>query len=367
MHRNLAARAGRWSAAHWKTATFGWLLVRRRGGRRRDDRGHETADRCRELERRDGAGRADPRSRRIRQVGHRGGADPGETGRRPAGRRGRRRRDDAARADGCEERQGAGAVAGRQVAARAVRPQGRRRHGRHPRPAGARRRRRRAAGASEADRRRVRRGERQPRAQRDDRQGLLAGGASLAAGDLRDPAARVRRLRRRRRSGAARVLGGTRVGRALEPRQPCRARVRRDELGDPVDRDGGRRRLLALLRETRARGARGRPRRARGAPPGRGDIRTGGADLRRDGAGRDGRHAARRVRRLHLGRDRRDDRRVRVDARLPHRAPGPAREARRPHRPRRGRRGRRRDRPRAAARASVGRAPAHAAARSCSG
>jgi uncharacterized membrane protein YdfJ with MMPL/SSD domain len=25
MHRNLAARAGRWSAAHWKTATFGWL------------------------------------------------------------------------------------------------------------------------------------------------------------------------------------------------------------------------------------------------------------------------------------------------------------------------------------------------------
>ena len=24
-HRNLAARMGRWSAAHWKTATFGWL------------------------------------------------------------------------------------------------------------------------------------------------------------------------------------------------------------------------------------------------------------------------------------------------------------------------------------------------------
>ena len=23
---NLAARAGRWSAAHWKTATFGWLV-----------------------------------------------------------------------------------------------------------------------------------------------------------------------------------------------------------------------------------------------------------------------------------------------------------------------------------------------------
>ena len=25
MRLNLAARAGRWSAAHWKTATFGWL------------------------------------------------------------------------------------------------------------------------------------------------------------------------------------------------------------------------------------------------------------------------------------------------------------------------------------------------------
>jgi putative drug exporter of the RND superfamily len=25
MKRNLAERAGRWSAAHWKTATFGWL------------------------------------------------------------------------------------------------------------------------------------------------------------------------------------------------------------------------------------------------------------------------------------------------------------------------------------------------------
>jgi RND superfamily putative drug exporter len=25
MHENIAARAGRWSAAHWKTATFGWL------------------------------------------------------------------------------------------------------------------------------------------------------------------------------------------------------------------------------------------------------------------------------------------------------------------------------------------------------
>src|SRR6266508_2175818 len=26
-HSNLAARMGRWSADHWKTATFGWLVV----------------------------------------------------------------------------------------------------------------------------------------------------------------------------------------------------------------------------------------------------------------------------------------------------------------------------------------------------
>src|SRR5262245_26701704 len=26
-HLNLAARMGRWSAAHWKTATFGWLAL----------------------------------------------------------------------------------------------------------------------------------------------------------------------------------------------------------------------------------------------------------------------------------------------------------------------------------------------------
>ena len=25
--RNLAARMGRWSADHWKTATFGWLAL----------------------------------------------------------------------------------------------------------------------------------------------------------------------------------------------------------------------------------------------------------------------------------------------------------------------------------------------------
>ena len=26
-HSNLAARMGRWSAGHWKTATFGWLAL----------------------------------------------------------------------------------------------------------------------------------------------------------------------------------------------------------------------------------------------------------------------------------------------------------------------------------------------------
>ena len=38
--KNIAARMGRWSASHWKTAIFGWLAfviacVRRRHRRRR--------------------------------------------------------------------------------------------------------------------------------------------------------------------------------------------------------------------------------------------------------------------------------------------------------------------------------------------
>ena len=47
MRLNLAARAGRWSASHWKTATFGWIAFvdRRRRARRRGR--HEAARRRR--------------------------------------------------------------------------------------------------------------------------------------------------------------------------------------------------------------------------------------------------------------------------------------------------------------------------------
>ena len=47
-HSNLAARMGRWSAAHWKTATFGWLaFVRRRLRPRRPGRARRTPIRTR--------------------------------------------------------------------------------------------------------------------------------------------------------------------------------------------------------------------------------------------------------------------------------------------------------------------------------
>lgn len=55
--QNLAARAGRWSAAHWKTATLAWIaFVRRRGGGRQSRR-HGQADRLRA-----GNGRDRPRT-----------------------------------------------------------------------------------------------------------------------------------------------------------------------------------------------------------------------------------------------------------------------------------------------------------------
>jgi hypothetical protein len=121
MHRNLAARAGRWSAAHWKTATFGWLLVVVAAV------AAGTIAGTKQLTDAESSNGETARAERI--LAHAGfdrsatEADPGERGAgRPAGVAG-----DVAtplRAGGCEERQGAGAVAGRQVAARAVRSQG---------------------------------------------------------------------------------------------------------------------------------------------------------------------------------------------------------------------------------------------------
>ena len=58
---------------------------------------------------------------------------------------------------------------------------------------------------------RVRLCERDARVEQDDRQGLPEGGEAVGADHVPDPAARVRRVRRGRRAGAARLLGRARA------------------------------------------------------------------------------------------------------------------------------------------------------------
>ena len=61
--RNLAARIGRWSAAHWKTATFGWLALVLRRLRRRQPGRHEAGRSDQGRPRRVGPHGQDPRCR----------------------------------------------------------------------------------------------------------------------------------------------------------------------------------------------------------------------------------------------------------------------------------------------------------------
>ena len=63
------------------------------------------------------------------------------------------------------------------------------------------------------------------RTERHDRQGLSEGRDALAADHVPDPALRLRRVRRRRRAGAARLLRRARLDRAREAREP-RLRMR---------------------------------------------------------------------------------------------------------------------------------------------
>ena len=91
---NLAARMGRWSAAHWKTATFGWLALRRRRLRaRRHGRDEEHRPTTRRT-RRVGPHGQDPRGR-VQAARRRERPDPeslGSCGHARLRRRGRGRR-----------------------------------------------------------------------------------------------------------------------------------------------------------------------------------------------------------------------------------------------------------------------------------
>ena len=336
---NFAARAGRWSAAHWKTAFFGWLAfvvvavglgmsVGTHTLSSSEQSSGETARRSRSWRARAS------RRRRRRACSSSRGAD---------------RRRPGLQVDRAE---GAGEVAGDAAgdepahgcrrpdlegparAADRVRHEGKPGHRGRARAAAAGCGHRLSEGEPWLHGRRVRLCERDARVEQDDRQGLPEGGEAFGADHLPDPADRVRGVRRGRRAGAARVLGRARLGRPVGDRQPRLPCLRRDPVGDPADGDGGRGRLLALLLEARAGGAGGRTQGPRRALPCRRNVRAGCSDLRVHGADRDGRDAVCRHEDLHLDRDRGDARRLHLSGRLADRAAGAARQARRPHRAR---------------------------------
>ena len=161
-NRNVAARMGRWSAAHWKTATFGWLaLVVVAFAHRRPDR--DEADRSE----RQGAGRVGPDGqdsrRRLQAARRRKRSDPeplAAGGHARFRSRGRRRRRTPVEGGSRSER--TGAQDRRRPPRSADRFRHQRRQGHRSRQArsGAHERRRCGEGPSLVLRRRVRRRER---------------------------------------------------------------------------------------------------------------------------------------------------------------------------------------------------------------
>ena len=187
----------------------------------------------------------------------------------------------------------------------------------------------RRGGQSEPSDRGVRR-QRREAARREVQPGPRAGGPPLAAGHDRDPRRRLRRARRRGHPAAARPLGRDGDdGPARDP-EPGLARGREHQRDRAPDRAGGRRRLLDVLLEARARRARGGQERERGSRGCRRHLGTLRPDLRPDGDDRDGRHVPDGRQDVRLVRDgdhpRRGDRR----ARLAHRPAGAPLVARRP-------------------------------------
>ena len=302
--RNLAARMGRWSASHKKTAIFGWLafvavafMLGNAIGTKQLDQNKTGHRRVRT--RRLGA------ARRVQAGSGRPGPDSehDQDGRRsglPGG--GRRRRPHGRRHEAGEE--GRVAVRGRQ---RGADLQGSPHGARHARAShdrceagddarqarreGDHRRRREASW----DRDRGVRRQRRDAARQGGRERLQEGRPVLAAGHADRAGGRLRRADRRRPAAAARTDGGVRddgTARAAEPADPARQGRQRDRA---ADRAGGRRRLLALLPQARARGAGRRSERAGCTRGCRCDLGPLGAHLRPDRDGRDGRNAVHRA------------------------------------------------------------------------
>ena len=278
---NIAARMGRWSASHWKTAVFGWLafvvLAVAAGG------GRDEADRP----------AATPTSARPTR--------PTRFSSRPASRPTRRPRSCSSRASsstiadaafratvaGCD-RDG-GAVRGRSPRTCARRSTTRPGLGRRAHRHGRVRHARQADGRREADRpdhHRDRQDRRPPPrllrrrggldqlrqgAERRVQPAARAGRRAVGAADPDRAALRLRGARRRRAAAAARAVGRHRDARPDRAPEPPRPDGSERQRGRAARRARRRRRLLALLPEARARGAGGRARargpRSRPPPP----------------------------------------------------------------------------------------------------
>ncbi len=267
---NIASRAGRWSAAHWKTATFGWLAMvvcavavgHLVGTVKLTDSEQSTGQ----------SARAQLWLNQSGFANHAGEAVLIQSGRQKADGPGFRQEIKTvvaglealpqidAHAVTAGRRQPGPDLQGRPFGADRVQHEGRRRHGGRPRAAGSQRGGGATAPRPAVHRRRVRRRQLRARAERNHQQRSLKGRDPVAPDHLSGAAGGLWRLRRRRPAGGAGVLGGPGLGRIGRRGQPPGPRLRRHQLGDAADGDGGRRRLFAVLPQTRARGAASGPR-----------------------------------------------------------------------------------------------------------
>ena len=295
--RNLAGRMGRWSAAHWKTATFGWVAsssshsgsagmvgmktidpnVSGPGESGRMDRileagfkqpaGESVLIQSRSLRTSDPAFRAAiedvvPGVSALNVVQHvRSPLEPGNAGQ--------------------IAKDGHAALVELQIRGDAGQGQREDRRGRRPRRRG-------TAGPPAALHRRVRQRQRGQRVGHRVRRGPREGGAALAADHVDHPRGRVRGARRGGHSAAPRPDRRVRDVRAWCRRQPGDAARRGVERARPADRARRRRRLLDVLLEARTRGTRRRTQRTGCDRGRRRDLGALRARLRPDRDGRDG-------------------------------------------------------------------------------
>ena len=338
---NIAARMGRWSANHWKTAVFGWLafvvasvvIGGAVGTKYLEDNDlavGEAATATKMIEA--GFPQADDEQGEIVLIQSKthtaddpafkaviedvaktvGGFPEGSQDRHPARRRSRRPRLRRPPLGDGPVRAGRHVRRGRALhrqAQRRCRQDRSRASGLRGQPA-------RQRHHHEGDRRRVRRHAEDGRDDRDP-----AGAA--------DPAVRVRLRRRGSGAAAARDHRSLRDHEPDRDPEPVHRGRRADRRSDPPDRPRRRNRLLALLPPPRARGAGRRTQRARGPRGRRRHLRPRRPDLGRHRPDCDGRHVPLRRQDVHVLLDRHDDGRRRRHARLAHRPARAARQARR--------------------------------------